>query len=166
MRINPNIILLTIGVSFSIWFTASPVLHAQALYDSEGRELMFDGKKLIRKPLDKIKEEAKVEAAKEEASKIEAAKTEAARKEPTNPIIDYALKLKPELSTQPRQHYYRSSYPYSRHGYSHYNHYNHYGISNYYYSPYYGGCYNYRSIPTNNIYLNYTRGGFSIQTQF
>jgi hypothetical protein len=160
MRINPNIILLTIGVSFSIWLSASPVADAQALYDSEGRELMFDGKKLIRKPVDKTKRES----VKKEIVKEETVQKEVAKKEATNPIIAKALELRPELSTPPRQKYFQSTHPYSYYNYGSYS--PHYIMSDPYYRPYHHGCYNYRSIPRNGFYLNYMRGGFSIQTRF
>jgi hypothetical protein len=150
MRINLNIFLVAMGVSF-----CANISSAQTWYDSEGRELIIDGKKVTRKEVDKSAEKS------DEKKKPERVELE---KKVVSPIIPQALELRPELSTVPSRKVYQVFHPYSNFGYGHYGY---YGRPNYHhYSPYNQGCYQGGGILRNNFYLDYRRGGLRIQTRF
>lgn len=106
MRTNLNMILAMVGVSFSLVVLTAPAVSAQTWYDSEGRPVVIDGKRVIRKEV-MDEEQTKVASKAEESS-----------------IIPKALVLRPELSVlKPRAARY---YPYRG------NHYGYYRATPYY----------------------------------
>ena len=81
MRTNLIMNLAVVGVSFSLVFLTSQVVKAQTWYDSEGRAVVIDGKRVSRGDIKKVSELADD------------------RNSEVIPIIPKVLELKPELSS-------------------------------------------------------------------
>ena len=133
-----------LGVSISLTVLLSSISSAQTWYDSEGRLVVFKGKKVIRKVIEADESDKEAEV--------------------VNSIIPKSLELRAELSTYRGRRSYPVYYSYPRY---------HYGYSGRSYFPRYRdypychqGSFRSSGGYSRNIHLNYRRGGLSIRARF
>ncbi len=162
MKISQNIILATIGVSFFLWVISAVQSYAQTWYDSEGRPLVIDGKKVSRKEVKEVVEDK--EAIEKREAEKDAADKKIAETEIVSRIVPEQLEIKYELSSAPLYRFYQRPRSYSVYGYGNYGY---YGRPAYYYhGPYHHGYYRDNSCYRTGIFLNYRKGGLNIQAEF